>query len=119
MIQSVLPWIAVPIMAGTGSEVTFSSVITDTEGKHKMTVMNPFMAAKVVLVDPELTYTVPLRTAAATGVDALTHAIEAYTVTCSEPISDAAALHAIVSPVWYRVESLRTSLQIAGKSVLQ
>lgn len=95
VVRPVLSWIAVPTTAGTGSEVTFSSVITDTEGKYKMTVKSPFMAAKVALVDPELTYTVPPRTTAATGVDALTHAIEAYTVTCSEPISDAVALHAI------------------------
>lgn len=95
VVRPVLPWIAVPTTAGTGSEVTFSSVISDTEEKYKMTVKSPFMTAKVALVDPELTYTVPPRTTAATGVDALTHAIEAYTVTCSEPISDAAALHAI------------------------
>ncbi len=95
VVRSVTPWIAVPTTAGTGSEVTFSSVITDSEGKYKMTVKSPFMAARVALVDPELTHTVPPRTTAATGVDALTHAIEAYTVTCSEPISDALALHAI------------------------
>ncbi len=90
-----LPWIAVPTTAGTGSEVTFSSVITDSENKYKMSVRSPLMAAEVALVDPELTYTVPPKTTAATGVDALTHAIEAYTVICSEPISDALALHAV------------------------
>jgi len=93
--RPVLPWIAVPTTAGTGSEVTFSSVITDTEAKYKMTVKSPLMAAKVALVDPELTFTVPAFVTASTGVDALTHAIEAYTVTCSEPISDAVALQAI------------------------
>jgi alcohol dehydrogenase len=93
--RPVLPWIAIPTTAGTGSEVTFSSVITDTQGKYKMTVKSPLMAAKVALVDPELTFTVPPGVTASTGVDALTHAIEAYTVTCSEPISDAVALQAI------------------------
>lgn len=95
VVLPVLPWIAIPTTAGTGSEVTFSSVITDTEGKYKMTVKSPLMAAKAALVDPELTFTVPSHITASTGVDALTHAIEAYTVTCSEPISDAVALHAI------------------------
>ena len=93
--RPVLPWIAIPTTAGTGSEVTFSSVITDTAAKYKMTIKSPFMAAKVALVDPQLTFTVPPAVTASTGVDALTHAIEAYTVTCSEPISDALALHAI------------------------
>jgi alcohol dehydrogenase len=93
--QPALPWIAIPTTAGTGSEVTFSSVITDTEAKYKMTVKSPLMAAKVALIDPELTFTVPPGVTASTGVDALTHAIEAYTVTCSEPISDAVALQAI------------------------
>jgi len=91
----VIPWIAIPTTAGTGSEVTFSSVVTDTANNFKMTVKSPLMAAKVALVDPELTFTVPPSVTAATGVDALTHAIEAYTVTCAEPISDAVALQAI------------------------
>lgn len=87
--------ISVPTTSGTGSELTFSSVITDTANKYKMTVKSPFTAAKVAVCDPELTLSVPPMATASTGVDALTHAIEAYTATCSEPISDAVALYAI------------------------
>jgi len=87
--------ITVPTTSGTGSELTFSSVITDTKNKYKMTIKSPFTAAKVAICDPELTLSVPASVTAATGMDALTHAIEAYTATCSEPISDAVALYAI------------------------
>jgi alcohol dehydrogenase len=87
--------ITVPTTAGTGSELTFSSVITDTQNHYKMTVKSPYTAAKVAVCDPELTLSVPPAITAATGMDALTHAIEAYTATCSEPISDAAALYAV------------------------
>ena len=87
--------ISIPTTSGTGSELTFSSVITDTVNKYKMTVKSPFTAAKVAICDPELTLSVPPMVTASTGVDALTHAIEAYTANCSEPISDAVALYAI------------------------
>lgn len=93
--KQILPFIAIPTTAGTGSEVTFSAVITDTENNYKMTVRSPFMAAKVALLDPKLTVTVPPHITASTGMDALTHAIEAYTVKASEPVSDALALYAI------------------------
>ena len=89
------PLISVPTTSGTGSELTFSSVITDTKNNYKMTVKNAFTAPKIAVCDPELTLTVPPSITAATGIDALTHAIEAFTATCSEPISDAAALYAI------------------------
>ena len=89
------PLVCVPTTSGTGSELTFSSVITDTKNNYKMTVRNAFTAAKTAICDPELTLTVPPGTTAATGMDALTHAIEAFTVKCSEPISDAVALYAI------------------------
>ena len=89
------PLVAVPTTSGTGSELTFSSVITDTRNNYKMTVKNAYTAPKIALCDPELTLTVPPAVTAATGMDALTHAIEAFTATCSEPISDAAALYAI------------------------
>jgi len=87
--------IAIPTTSGTGSELTFSSVITDTENNYKMTVKSQFTAPKVAICDPELTLSLPAHITASTGVDALTHAIEAYTATCAEPISDALALYAI------------------------
>lgn len=89
------PLVTVPTTAGTGSEITFSSVITDTERNFKFTVKSPLIAAKVALVDPGLTVSMPPSVTASTGVDALTHAVEAYSATCHEPISDALALHAV------------------------
>lgn len=89
------PLLTIPTTAGTGSELTFSAVITDTKNRYKMTVKSPYTAATLALCDPELTLSVPPATTAATGVDALTHAIEAYTATCAEPIADACALYAI------------------------
>lgn len=86
--------ITIPTTSGTGSELTFSSVITDTENNYKMTVKSPYTAAKVAICDPELTLSLPAHITASTGMDALTHAIEAYTATCAEPISDAMALYA-------------------------
>lgn len=89
------PLIAVPTTAGTGSELTFSSVITDTKRSFKMTIKNAYTAPKVAICDPLLTLSVPASVTAATGMDALTHAIEAFSATCAEPLSDAAALYAI------------------------
>ena len=89
------PMIAIPTTSGTGSELTFSAVITDSANHYKMTVKSPFTAAKLALCDPELTLSVPPMVTAATGIDALTHAIEGYTANCSEPIGDAFALYSM------------------------
>ncbi len=90
-----LPLVAVPTTAGTGSEVTRSAVITDTARRIKVTVKDPSMAPRVALVDPELTWSLPAHVTAATGMDVLTHAVEAYTCRRANPISDSLALHAI------------------------
>ncbi|OPL08923.1 MAG: alcohol dehydrogenase [delta proteobacterium ML8_F1] len=90
-----LPLITVPTTAGTGSEITFSSVITDTREKFKFTVKSPALAAVTALVDPALTDTLPPHITAATGLDALTHGIEGYTATCTEPIAEALGLYGI------------------------
>ena len=87
--------IAIPTTVGTGSEVTFWSVITDTNRHFKMSVGSPLIAAKVAIVDPELVETLPPSAIAATGMDALTHAIEGYTCKLSEPITDACGIYAI------------------------
>ena len=89
------PFIVIPTTAGTGSEVTFSSVITDSKENFKKTMKSVYIGPKVALLDPELTITLPPSITASTGVDALTHAIEAYSATVSEPIADACALYAI------------------------
>src|SRR6056297_1470044 len=91
----VLPLYTIPTTAGTGSEVTFSSVITNTQEQYKFTIKSPKIAPQVAYIDPQLTHSKPAELTAATGMDALTHAIEAFTAKAANPLSDAAALHAI------------------------
>jgi len=93
--KPITPLIAVPTTAGTGTEVTFWSVITDTQRHYKMSVGSPLIAATVALVDPMLTMSLPKAITAYTGIDALVHAIEGYTATLSQPVSDSLALSAI------------------------
>jgi alcohol dehydrogenase len=75
-----LPVVAIPTTCGTASEVTWVSVITHTERKFKMSIKGPLMFPAVALVDPDLLLTLPPALVASTGMDALTHAVEAYTV---------------------------------------
>lgn len=110
------PLIAIPTTSGTGSEVTFSSVINDTKNNYKMTVKSPFIAAEYALLDPELTVTMPPTVTASTGIDALTHAIEAYTATRAEPISDALALYAIELIYKYIKNAVFNGTDIAARS---
>lgn len=90
-----LPVLAIPTTAGTGSEVTWVAIITDEERHYKMTLLDPKIAPDVAILDPELTLSLPKEVTAATGMDALTHAIEACTCRVANPISDALALRAI------------------------
>jgi alcohol dehydrogenase len=91
----VIPIVAIPTTAGTGSEVTFSSVISDSQKKYKFSIRHTKIAPKFAIVDPEMTVTMPSDLTAATGMDALTHAIEAFTARPAEPIGDAVALYAV------------------------
>lgn len=90
-----LPFIAVPTTAGTGAEITNNSVITDTEKKLKQSIRSPFMIAKVAIVDPMLTVSLPPNVTAASGMDALTQAIENCVSLTTNPFSDTLALRAI------------------------
>lgn len=93
--HAIPPIVAIPTTAGTGSEVTCFSVITDTARHFKMSVLDYRVGPVLALLDSNITDTLPSSIAAATGMDALTHAIEAYTCRVSNPISDGLALHAI------------------------
>ena len=90
-----LPIIAIPTTAGTGSECTRFTVITDTEHDEKMLIAGLGALPLAAIVDYELTYTVPPRTTADTGVDSFTHALEAYVSKRANPFSDALALSAM------------------------
>jgi len=90
-----IPLIAVPTTAGTASEVTWVTVIKDTDKKVKMGIGNPKIAPTIAICDPLLTISMPKSVTVSTGLDALTHAIESYTNTITEPISESIALHAI------------------------
>lgn len=110
------PLITVPTTSGTGSEITFSSVITDTKNKYKMTIKSPFTAATTAVCDPELTLSVPPMVTATTGVDALTHAIEGFTAVNSEPIGDAAALYSIELIAQNLVRAVENGSDIEARS---
>jgi len=87
--------VAIPTTAGTGSEATKFTIIADTENNVKMLLAGPSLLPALAVVDSSFTLTAPPNVTAATGVDALTHAIESYTSRKAQPLSDTFALSAI------------------------
>lgn len=90
-----VPVIAVPTTAGTGSELGRSSVITQDEEHRKVIVFHPRMMPNIVIMDPELTAGLPARITAATGMDALSHALEALSSPTFHPMAEGIALNAL------------------------
>ncbi|MBC7223916.1 MAG: iron-containing alcohol dehydrogenase [Anaerolineae bacterium] len=90
-----LPTILVPTTAGTGAEATPNAVFKEVPSGTKRTIISPHIIPDVALVDPELTLTLPPALTASTGMDALSHAIEAYTSRRATPHGDLYALEAI------------------------
>jgi alcohol dehydrogenase class IV len=90
--SNVPPIITIPTTAGTGSEVGRSGVVTLEATGRKTVIFSPYFMAKVAILDPELTVSMPARITAATGFDALTHCLEAYCSTGDHPLADAIAL---------------------------
>jgi len=107
-----VPMIALPATAGTGSEVTIWSVISEKEEKVKYGVGSPYMTATVAMCDPELTLTLPPRITACTGMDALAHALESYVNKTTQPISEALSIRAMELVA----RSLRTAV-VAGENL--
>jgi len=90
-----VPIIAIPTTAGTGSEVTNATVVTNKDTSFKFGVISPYLFPSLAILDPALTLHLPQGLTAATGMDALTHAIESYTSKATNPVSEAFSIKAI------------------------
>lgn len=95
LVNPPLPIFAIPTTAGTGSECTASTVFTNKRTLFKTVIVSPLLFPRLAILDPALTLKLPASITAATGMDALTHAIESYVSRQANPISQALALHAI------------------------
>ncbi len=91
-----LPWIGVATTAGSGAEVTMNAVLRDAEAGRKGSLRHPGWMAATAIVDPGLTFSMPKDVTARSGMDALTHALEAYTSRWSHPITEALAFEGFV-----------------------
>jgi alcohol dehydrogenase len=90
-----IPFILVPTTAGTGSEVTYNAIFTDTRDNVKKGIVSPFLLPDVAIIDAELTVSVPPPVTAATGMDALIHAVESFTAIRSNELTDGITLQSI------------------------
>ena len=90
-----LPCLAVPTTAGTGSEMTWNSVLASPEHRVKVSLRSRMMLARFALIDPELTYDLPPAVTAATGLDALTQLIEPFVCTRANPLTDAVCVEGL------------------------
>ena len=116
------PMVAIPTTAGTGSEATQFTIITDTKKDIKMLLKGACLMPDLAVIDPQFTMTAPPKITAATGLDAMCHCVEAYTSRKNQPLSDTFALSAVKRiftylPVAYRDgknEEARIQMSIAA-----
>jgi alcohol dehydrogenase class IV len=90
-----IPLITIPTTAGTGSEVTNIAIFSDLKKELKVGIVSPYLLAKMALIDPILTYGCPTNVTAASGIDALVHAIECYTSNKANSFTDSIAIKAM------------------------
>lgn len=95
LVNDPMPLFAIPTTAGTGSECTASTVVTNPNNHFKTAIISPRLFPKIAILDAELTMQLPPAITASTGMDALTHAIESYVSKLANPISRALAIEAI------------------------
>jgi aldehyde dehydrogenase (NAD+) len=113
------PHICIPTTAGTGSEVTFAAVVKDHERDQKLLLFDYHLAPDVAILDPHMVSGLPSSISAFTGMDALTHAVEAIHSLQREPITDALALHAIRLVVTYLPQSVQKGDDLVARGQMQ
>ncbi|MEM8614389.1 MAG: iron-containing alcohol dehydrogenase, partial [Cyanobacteria bacterium P01_H01_bin.105] len=116
--QPIPPIVALPTTAGTGSEVGRSAVISDDNTHAKKIVFDPQLLPKVVLADPELLLGLPAKITAATGMDALTHLIEAFLAKGNNPLCDGIALEGIYLVSQHLQDSVTFAQQQAAGEIV-
>ena len=131
--RPVMPLICVPTTAGTGSEVSHAAVLTDHENLTKVSTLSPYLRPTVAVVDPELTLSCPRKPTADSGIDALTHAVEAYLATRSTdldvpnratllpyegkfPLADSLAMQAVSLIAAHLVTAVEEPRNVAARS---
>jgi alcohol dehydrogenase class IV len=110
-----LPLIAVPTTAGTGSEATKVSVVSNLEAAIKKSVAHPFMIPGIVFIDPDLMISLPKKLTASTGMDALAHAIESYVSLNANPITEAYGLKAVELVAKNLVEAVENGSNVKAR----
>ncbi|WP_435218166.1 iron-containing alcohol dehydrogenase [Luminiphilus sp. nBUS_07] len=116
--EGIAPIIAVPTTAGTGSEVGRISVITDSAQHQKRLVFHPQMQPSVVILDPELTLSLPSHLTAATGMDALSHSLEAYCTPAFHPMAEGIALRGIRLTQQYLARAVHDGSDLEARTQL-
>lgn len=112
------PMIAIPTTAGTGSEVGRSGVLTIQATNRKTVIFAPSLIPNVAILDPVLTVALPPRTTAATGMDALTHCIEAYCALGDHPMADAIALEGVSLIAKHLVTAVHDGNDLAARGAM-
>jgi alcohol dehydrogenase class IV len=113
------PHVVIPTTAGTGSEVTSGAVVMDKEQGQKIIIFEYFNTPRVAVLDPRMTEKLPPNLTASTGMDALTHAVESYVSRQRNPISDAAALHAIRLIARYLTFAVENGSDLVARGQMQ
>jgi alcohol dehydrogenase class IV len=110
-VSKLLPHVALPTTAGTGSEATIWAVFIDPSRRFKTAIQSPDLVPDAAILDPELTITMPPHVTAGTGMDALTHAIEAFVSSYANPLTEALCVKAIELVA----QNLRTAVAEGGE----
>jgi alcohol dehydrogenase class IV len=114
-----IPHVAIPTTSGTGSEVTSGAVVLDKKQGQKIIIFEYFNTPRTAILDPCMTANLPADLTAATGMDAMTHAVESYVAQARNPISDAAALHAIKLIVKYLPPAVANGADLVARGQMQ